>query len=337
MATIRKRGLRWQVQIRRKASPQLSRSFTSRSDALAWAREMEVQADRFGLPASLKDLERITVGDLFRRFRDEVVLNTKSAAVDTCIINAFLRLPTASLTLASVTAGAFASYRDERLRVVKPDTVQRELSVFQRAFKAAMVDWGLPLRENPLARVRKPRKRPGRKRRLLRKEEETLRSAISTGMRRCRNPWIAPLFDLALETSCRRSELLRVMWKDVDLDQRTMQLRDTKNGEDRLIALSERAIAVLQELRRPENRLFPISAEAVKCAWRRLRERAGCVDLRFHDLRHEAISRLFERSLTIPEVATMTGHKDIRMLLRYGHAASVRLFAEKLNDPRRDP
>ena len=76
------------------------------------------------------------------------------------------------------------------------------------------------------------------------------------------------------------------------------------------------------------DRLFPTTASALSQAWRRLRRRAGIPDLNFHDLRHEAISRFFELNLTVPEVASISGHRDARMLLRYAHARKDVILAK---------
>ena len=62
-----------------------------------------------------------------------------------------------------------------------------------------------------------------------------------------------------------------------------------------------------------------MSANAVRLAWERLKNKGNIKDLHFHDLRHEAISRFFEKGLSIPEVALISGHKDVRMLFRYTH------------------
>jgi len=293
---------------------------------------MERQADRRGLPVNPAVLDRTTLAQVLVRFRDEVVPRTKSAEVDTYIINAFLRRPLAKVALSALTPGKFAQYRDERLREVSADTVQRELSVYQRALKKAMTDWELPLTVNPLSLVSKPKKAKGRNRRLVDGEQAKIMAAITTGMRRCRNPWIAPLVELALETSRRRSDLLKLEWTNVDLNRRVALLPDTKNGDDQTIALSRRAVEILNELQgKHPTRVFPISAEAVKCAWRRLRKRAGAKDLRFHDLRHEAISRFFEeKGLSIPEAALMSGHRDPRMLFRYTHLRAESI-AERLD------
>jgi integrase len=75
--------------------------------------------------------------------------------------------------------------------------------------------------------------------------------------------------------------------------------------------------------------VFPVTANAVRLAWERLRRRAGLKDLRLHDLRHEAVSRFFEYGLTVPEVALISGHRDPRMLSRYTHLRPENV-AEKL-------
>jgi integrase len=125
----------------------------------------------------------------------------------------------------------------------------------------------------------------------------------------------------AIETGMRRSELLRVEWRDLDEASRTLRIRMAKNGHPRTIALSAAALAALAGVQRHEDeaRIFPMSANALRLAWERLKRRAGIEDLRFHDLRHEAISRLFEKGLNVPEVAVMSGHRDPRMLFRYTH------------------
>jgi integrase len=93
-----------------------------------------------------------------------------------------------------------------------------------------------------------------------------------------------------------------------------------KNGYSRTIPLPSAALDVLSELDEKEDRIFPMIANAVRLAWERVKLRAGVEDLHFHDLRHEAISSFFEKGLSTPEVALISGHKDMRMLFRYSHA-----------------
>jgi integrase len=117
----------------------------------------------------------------------------------------------------------------------------------------------------------------------------------------------------------RRGEILAVRKEDIDFAKRSLLVPEAKNGHARTIPLSKLGTELLKAHATGEGRLFPISANALRLAWERLRRRAGLEDLHFHDLRHEAISRLFERGLSVPEVALISGHRDLRMLLRYTH------------------
>ena len=120
----------------------------------------------------------------------------------------------------------------------------------------------------------------------------------------------------------RRSELLNAKWRDVNWKDHTLRIPVAKNGHARTIPLAREALSILSNLGNvhdPEARIFPLSCESVKLAWKRLVTRAKIGDLHFHDLRHEAVSRFFELGLTLPEVALISGHKDPRMLFRYTH------------------
>ena len=115
--------------------------------------------------------------------------------------------------------------------------------------------------------------------------------------RAARNPFVEPIIRLARETGMRRGELLDIERKHVDVERRSLNIPMTKNGHARTIPLTLQAIAILRQHQR-DGRLFPITRNAFRLAWERVRQRAGVQDLRFHDLRHEAISRLFELGLT---------------------------------------
>ena len=111
-------------------------------------------------------------------------------------------------------------------------------------------------------------------------------------------------------------------WENVYFGKRFVHLPDTKNGDSRDVPLSPMALELLRDLPRnirSDQVVFPLHFEALKSAWRRACCRAGISDLRFHDLRHEATSRFFEKGLNVMEVAAITGHKDLRMLQRYTH------------------
>ena len=122
MATIRKKRDKWHVQVRRKGCPHLTRTFTLKTDALQWANQTEVQADRGNLPSSSMRTDQITVSDLIIRYRDTVLFSHRGYKNQKYVLNAFLRTDLAAVSLSNLNSNHFASYRDERLKSVKPAT-----------------------------------------------------------------------------------------------------------------------------------------------------------------------------------------------------------------------
>jgi integrase len=325
MATIRLLRQRWQAQVRRKGVPPRARSFDRRSDAVAWARGIESEADRSGFVADTRFAEKTTLGELLTRYVAEVTPTKKSASSEKARIGALTKRDICHRTLAKLNSTHVAVYRDERLKSVAPATVVRELNTMSHCLELAQREWGLFLPRNPVKSVRRPSVPRGRQRRLKEGEEDRLLEACDEG----RNPWMRPLIVLAIETAMRRGELVGLLWEHVDLHKRVAHLPDTKNGESRDIPLSRRATTTLQGLHvdRRDKRVIPISGNAVRLAWEHLRVRAGSSGLHFHDLRHEAVSRLFERGLNIAEVAAISGHKEMKMLQRYTHLRAADLVA----------
>jgi len=318
VATLRKRGQRWHVQVRRKGRASVTRSFHSKSKASLWAREQEFEADK-GQPQVHKTLRGITVADIVRRYRDEVVPRKRGADRETLTLNAFLRHPLARVAVSDVTAGMVSAYCAERLKRVKAGTLNRELDILRHALTTARRSWDVPLSNNVFVSVMRPKSAAPRERRLRTGERERVQAACD----RCRNPYIRFLVELAVETAMRRGELLNARWEDVSFETRTMRIPVTKNGHARTIPLSGKALVLLRGLQAnggsSSPRLLPITENSAKMAWKRLVKRARLVNLRFHDLRHEAISGFFESGLSVPEVALISGHRDPRMLFRYTH------------------
>jgi integrase len=331
MATIRKRGQRWHAQVRLSGHPALTKSFILRADAEAWARQQEVRIEQGDIVSIRRDLSRTTLRELLVRYRDEVSPTKRSHRSEAARIGTILRDDISDLPLSRLDASAIASYRDERLKLVSGGAVRRELTILQHCLKVAMERWGVRLSDNPVQQVARPGHAASRTRRLLDDELGGLLRLLS----RHRNPLIREVFLFALASGLRRGEVLSLLWTDVNLSQATAHLPMTKNGEPRTVPLSPSAMEVLTRLNdarhgSPESlpdpscdpsddRVFPISANAFRLAWERVKKRAGIKDLRFHDLRHEAISRFFEMGLTVPEVSLISGHKDPRMLFRYTH------------------
>ncbi|MCP4315609.1 MAG: site-specific integrase [Hyphomicrobiales bacterium] len=321
MPSIRKRSGKWQVQVRRIGAPSTTKTFNMRSDALEWARKADIQIDRMELEPDRKVLEATTLGDIIRRYRDEIVPRKKGARDETIVLNCFLGDPICKRPLSQLDVVVFAKYRDARLRSVSSATVKRQLTPVRSAINLAMTEWGIPLRKNPLAGFKIDAIDNRRERRLKNGELESLLSAARTRQ----NPFVEKVILFAIETAMRRGEILALQWIQVDLKRRSVTILESKNGYSRTIPVTPAAVALLHTIPREGDLVFPISANALRLAWGRMVKRFGIEDLRFHDLRHEAISRFFEIGLTVPEVASISGHRDTRMLMRYAHASSSRV------------
>lgn len=316
MATFRKRGpYQWQAQVRKKGQPLQTKTFETRALAEQWARTIEVEIDK-GVFVSRAEAESTTLKELLERYLAEVTPLKKGAASETNRARALIRLPLARRYVAGIRGVDIARYRDERLRKVTPSTVKRDLVLLGHVFEVARKEWGIHV-HNPVRDIRLPADNRPRDRRLQAGEEARLLEAC----REARNPWLLPIVQLALETAMRQGELIRLHWEHIDLNRRTAHLPDTKNGEARTVPLSTTAVRVLRTLPRGLHGpvFLGLTTEAVKRAYIRAVRRASIENLRFHDLRHEATTRLFEKGLNIMEVASITGHKDLRMLRRYTH------------------
>ncbi|MCC6856581.1 MAG: site-specific integrase [Microbacteriaceae bacterium] len=316
MATIRKRGDRWQVMIRRKGAPALGKSFDTKAQATAWARDREAAIDRAEVPMNIGVLRSVTVDDLLRRYAETVSTTKRGGSVEQVRIEAMRRHPVAKVRLDQLSSAHVARYRDDRLAVVKAPTARRELAIFQHCFEIARREWGMPLPTNPVRDIAIPSAGLARERRI--EGDEAQRLLEAAGKSSC---WyLKPLVTLAIETGMRRGELLSLRWSDFDGPCQTIGVFRTKNGHPRIVPLTAVAVATIEALPTKEGELlFPVSPNAVRLAWERLKTRAGVEALRFHDLRHEAVSRFFEFGLSVPEVALISGHRDTRMLLRYTH------------------
>ena len=193
-------------------------------------------------------------------------------------------------------------------------------------FVIAIDEWGIPIKANPLSKIRFKGSDIRRERRLNEDEfQEIIQAANKT-----QTPHLASIIEFAIETGMRRGEMLAMRWKDVDLEKSQIKIPQTKTGIPRTIPITPRAKALLTGIQKQNGPVFELSANALQLAWQRLIKGLDVDDLHFHDLRHEAISRFFEMGLTMPEVATISGHQDVRMLLRYAHA-NINMLLKKFD------
>ncbi|MDE3022681.1 MAG: site-specific integrase [Pseudomonadota bacterium] len=329
MATIRKKGdMQWHVQIRRKGYPVQTKTFNTRALAEIWARDIESEMDK-GLFVSRTEAEKTTLKTALERYLKEITPKKKGERQERNRIHGWLTHSLSSRFLASIRGSDMAVYRDELREAGKSEsTIRLSMTIISHLFEIARKEWGMESLVNPCKNIRMP---GGSKERIRRFEgEEEIRLMKELGL--CKNKMIKPVCEFAIETGMRQSEILSLTWDNVDMKKRTAFIYDTKNGENRTVPLSSDAIQILKELPRSlhnEKIFYKVRESGLRQAFGHARVRAGIQDFHFHDLRHEATSRLFEKGLNIMEVASITGHKDLRMLKRYTHLKATDL-AKKL-------
>ena len=327
MATLEKRDSGWwQAKIRRKGHPVQSKSFERKTDAETWARDVEGKMDR-GIFVDRAEAESTSLGDAIRRYMVEVSEGKKGKSAELVRFRWWLTDPLSSRSLASLKSKDFAKWRDNRAKTVSAATCKRDLSIVSHVFTICRKEWGIDI-QNPMTGIRMPVVRNARSRRLEEGEEVRLFAALrDSGKGALANVWMLPLVQLAIETAMRQGEMLAIRWEDVR--EGFIHLADTKNGTERNVPLSSRARAILAAMPRSiRGKVFATTQTAVAQSWRRALARAGIEGLTFHDLRHEATSRLAEK-LALHELMKVTGHQDTKMLARYYHPRAEDL-AKKL-------
>ena len=314
MASFRQHGNGWQARIRKQGYPDITKSFHALLDAEKWARSVESDIDK-GQFVSIDEAQRTTLADLIARYLVEVTPTMKGAKADTIRLKAIMRRPISRWSMANLSASKIAAYRDDRLKVVSGGTVIRELAYLSSIINHARREWGINV-PNPVQMVRKPQSPPSRGRVLTDNEVEMLLQALEPTGRR--SHWTKPSVQLALATAMRRGELLSLKWEHLDLQGRTAFLPDTKNGDSRTVPLSSVAVGVLAGLpRHISGFVIPVKFCTLVAAFKRGTRRAGLDDVRFHDLRRTAITRMAEKLPNVIELAAVSGHKSLMVLKQY--------------------
>ncbi len=311
----------WQARIRKKGYPAQVKTFRSKSEAERWARSIENEIDR-GMFVQRTEAENTTLAQLLDRYQKEVTSTKRGAPQESSHLKIIRQHPLSQRFVAAIFPKDLAQYRDDRLKVVSPSTVNRELNVLSHVFTVALQDWGIPFPSgNPVQNTRRPKVNDKRDRRLTGDEETRLMEAARAAEKENGSMPIASIIGLALETAMRRGEIAAMRWQHADLKARTLLIPKTKTDEPRRVPLSSRALAVLDSLpRHISGQVWgSVHQASISRAFALACRRSGIKDLRFHDLRHEATSRLFEKGLNPMQVAAITGHKTLQMLKRYTH------------------
>ncbi len=348
MATIRQtvHGT-WQAQIRRKGYPSQTRTFDKKTDAEIWARDVERDIDR-GEFKDRRTATNTTLKQILEHYRDNNLEKNKGKDVDLVRLNILLDSDLAKYGMAALGHDVIEAWcnRYTKENKVKGSTINRYLNLLSAAINVGIKKKRLNI-DNPVKLVERPPEPEHRDRRLFGEEERRLLEALAVTEREGgrftgpQNIWLRPLAEFALETAMRRSELLGLEWQYVDKARGIAHIPDTKIGKgeeapvSRDVPLSKRALELLEALPRDiGGKIFPTTADAVKKGFSRAVDRARkvyeteckkanetplakmLVDLHFHDLRHEATSRL-AKVYDIRQLAKVGGWRDLNTLARY--------------------
>ena len=315
MGSIRKRGNSYHAQIRIKGWQSFTKTFPNKKLANQWIKKIEAQIS-VSTPRS-KDQEALSLSDACARYISEISSTHKGYAAESARLRFLARGPLGSTDLKYLSQGQIHDYFSRRASKVAEGTLRREFLLLRRLLSIAITSWKLAVAVNPMTELSVPKDSPHRERRVTANEWASILNIASN----LRNPLPKAVIEFAYETGMRRSEILKLRWDDVH--NQTCNIRDSKNGLGRIIPLSKTAIAIIKELEACSENIFPISQNAIRLSWERIMAKTRIENLRFHDLRHEAISRFFELGMTIAEVRSISGHKDVRQLFRYTHLDAV--------------
>ncbi len=313
MATISNRNNKWQARVRRLGQPTITKTFLIKQDAEKWARSIEIDLDR-GTYINKSIAEKTQFKDILQQYLINVIPNMRSSKDEAIRVRRLMKHPIAQYNMAELSPKHVADFRDERLKVIKPNTVIRELAILSSVINHARREWSLNI-INPVTMIKKPPSSQGRDRILNSEELDRLLIQLEKI-----SPWYKPLAEFALETAMRRGELMSLLWTNINFEKSVAFLPLTKNGNSRYVPLSTKAIKILKTLPRDiEGRVFPLNKSSVSVFFLRAARRAKVNDIHFHDLRHMALTNLSVKFTNILELASISGHRELKMLQRYVH------------------
>ena len=300
-------------------------TFDRKQAANAWIVKREAELKR---PDGLEREEDPALAVVIDRYIKESrnpVLGSKAQ-----MLNAIKNSDLGETKCSEITANKLVSFARELTKNVEPQTCGNYFSSLSNVFTVARPAWRYPLSrqefDDALVVIRKLgliRKAAERTRRPTLEELDRLMEHF--GRVRDHRPSSIPMQKIvafALFSTRRQEEITLLRWDDLDEDRilvRDMKHPGDKKGNNVYCELPPEAIAIIKSMPRAKPEIFPYSTDAISASFTRGCKILGIEDLRFHDLRHEGISRLFEMGCTIPQVATVSGHRSWASLKRYTH------------------
>ena len=321
MATFRKRLGKWEVRVRRFNNKTISKTFIEKADANRWAQEVEAKIEK-GLYEDLSQANQITLRELLQQYSKEVSSTKIGYDQEKYKIAKLCKNPIASLKLARVTPLQLRKFQDQCSLIYNPSTTNKYITLISVSIKFARQMLGIFLPNNACDFVKRL-KEPEFEGQIIEPEEEQLllQEAINS-----KANWLKLAIMLGLDCGMRRGEIIKLRREDVDFNNATAKLRDTKNGTSRNVGLSPRAIEEMRKL--PIN----IDGRVINCPsgdnflhfYSQLQKWTG-IKKTFHTTRHTFASRCAMNGWSIAEISAQGGWKNLSVLKRYTHIKATHL------------
>lgn len=328
MATVRKRGDRWRVEVYRDGKRK-SKTCSTKTEAILWGAEEEKKLE---LIANGMQPETL-FSDVIKRYLNEVTPTKRGEKHEFNRLTRFLRHPITDKYISDVTRQDLELWIKERLKTVKGESVRRELSTIGHIFKVAVERWGY-IQNSPMTGLQQPQaSKPRTQRFTLEDIDEIIKiSGYNESLKTAKaRTGAAMLF--AVETAMRAGEICNLTWSNVNLEKRTAFLPITKNGSSRTVPLTKAAVKILKRLKdeiEQGDTCFQVKSNILDATFRKLKKTADREYLHFHDTRREALTRLAKK-VDVMTLAKISGHKDIRILQNVYYAPNMEEVAELLD------
>ena len=315
MASIYKRNGKWRVEIRKKGSKSIHKSFILKDDAIRFARETEVKIEQ-GLYQDLTLAKTTKLSDILVQYRDKVSVSKKGYEQERYKINKIIRSGIADKVLSELTPLVLFEYIGQQKKLYTASTINKSITIINLALNFAERFLGISLNKNPLKFIKRL-KEPQFVGQVIEKHEEAL---LLKHAEFSKLYWLKTAILLGIDCGLRRGEILKLKTEDINYSNSTAILRDTKNGETREIGLSQRAIQEIKKLPITiDGKLFPCKRLDTFTFYYRQLQRWSGVNKRFHDTRHTFASRKATQGWSITEIAIQGGWKQLQVLKRYTH------------------
>ncbi len=319
MATIRKSGGGWQALIRKKNYlGQRAKTFPTKKQAQLWADVVERSLQP---PKGLTDKPPKILKEAIESYIEGPLKHHRSGHNEKYPLQVTANSWLGGVVLSELSIRHLALWRDERLIKVKANTAMRELRILRVLLDWARDELGCDLASNPARELKIRGTCDARIPYLTEKQEQKLLQQLAQSS----NPNHLRLTQLALATGMRRSELLAIHWSDLDLNKGLLRLNRkgcAANGlrnSQRLAPLSQTTITLLKRFPQSTNKVINLSPGAARRGFDQAKIAVGLSDLHFHDLRHVGITRMWSQGMNALQIAQISGHKDLKMLMRYSH------------------